>query len=157
MSDPEIDLAYIGRALQRLTAEVGSLRDDMFVMAAIVRRIDNNQDRMLDEIRAMQRQYDRLANRVGQITIGSATSNGNDSRRRLPSPCRRRSPGLSRREAAELLNGRLDISKYWSSCRALRRSHAAGKLRRKGLKSLNLRRKVVAPLRSGPQISGVPC
>jgi hypothetical protein len=86
MSDPEIDLAYIGRALQRLTAEVGSLRDDMFVMAAIVRRIDNNQDRMLDEIRAMQRQYDRLANRVGQITIGSATANGNDSRRRCLRP-----------------------------------------------------------------------
>jgi len=31
MSEPEIDLAYIGRALQRLT----SLRDDMNVLTAI--------------------------------------------------------------------------------------------------------------------------
>jgi len=37
------------------------------MMAAIVRRIDNNQDRMLDELRAMHRQHERLADRVRQL------------------------------------------------------------------------------------------
>ena len=35
-----IDLAYIGRMLQRLTTEVASLRDDMHVLTAIVLRLD---------------------------------------------------------------------------------------------------------------------
>jgi hypothetical protein len=62
MSDaPEtVDLAYIGHALPRLTTEVATLRDGVNVMAAIVRRIDNNQDRMLDELRAMYRQHERM-------------------------------------------------------------------------------------------------
>jgi hypothetical protein len=41
MSEPEIDLAYIGRALARLTTEVASLRDDMNVLTAIVMRLDS--------------------------------------------------------------------------------------------------------------------
>ena len=59
MSDtPEnVDLAYIGHALQRLTMEVATLRDDENVMPAIVRRIDNNQDRMLDELRASTKEW----------------------------------------------------------------------------------------------------
>jgi hypothetical protein len=51
-SEPVVDLAYVGRALQRLTAEVASLRDDMHVMSAIVQRLDNSQARMLEEMRA---------------------------------------------------------------------------------------------------------
>jgi len=69
MSDtPEsVGPAYIGDALQRPTTEVATLRDDVNVMAAIGRRIDNNQDRMLDELRAMHRQHERMANRVRQL------------------------------------------------------------------------------------------
>jgi predicted nucleic acid-binding Zn-ribbon protein len=66
-SEPLIDLAYIGRALQRLTTEVASLRDDMHVLTAIVQRLDNSQGRMLEELRAMHSQYSRLSNRVRQL------------------------------------------------------------------------------------------
>ena len=62
-----IDLAYIGRALQKLTSDVASMRDDMQVLTAIVLRVDNGQGRMLEEIRAMHRQHSRLAERVRQL------------------------------------------------------------------------------------------
>lgn len=64
MSDERIDLAYIGRALQRLTDEVASLRDDMQVLTAIVQRLDNSHTRLLTEIRATHSQVSRLADRV---------------------------------------------------------------------------------------------
>ena len=66
-SEPSIDLAYIGRALQWPTTEVASLRDDMHVLRAIVQRLDNSQGRMLEELRAMHSQYSRLSNRVRQL------------------------------------------------------------------------------------------
>ena len=66
-TEPMVDLAYIGRALQRLTTEVASLRDDMHVLTAIVQRLDNSQGRMLEELRAMHSQYSRLNNRVRQL------------------------------------------------------------------------------------------
>ena len=53
--DPMIDLGFIGQALQRLTTEVASLRDDMHVLTAIVQRLDNSQGRMLKELTAMHR------------------------------------------------------------------------------------------------------
>jgi hypothetical protein len=52
-SEPTIDLGYIGQALQRLTSEVASLRDDMHVLTAIVQRLDNSQGRILEELRAI--------------------------------------------------------------------------------------------------------
>ncbi len=51
-SEPTIDLGYIGQALQRLTSEVASLRDDMHVLTAIVQRLDNSHGRMLEELRS---------------------------------------------------------------------------------------------------------
>jgi len=66
-SEPVIDLGYIGQALQRLTSEVASLRDDMHVLTAIVQRLDNSQGRMLEELRGMHRQYSRLSERVRQL------------------------------------------------------------------------------------------
>ena len=52
MSDEGIDLAYIGRALQRLADEVASLRDHMRVLTAIGRRLDSSHTRLLTEIGA---------------------------------------------------------------------------------------------------------
>ncbi len=66
-SEPVIDLGYIGQALQRLTSEVASLRDDTHVLTAIVQRLDNSQGRMLEELRGMHRQYSRLSERVRQL------------------------------------------------------------------------------------------
>jgi hypothetical protein len=66
-SEPVVDLAYVGRALQRLTVEVASLRDDMHVLTAIVQRLDNSQGRMLEELRAMHRQQSRFGERLRRL------------------------------------------------------------------------------------------
>ena len=66
-AEPIVDLAYVGRALQRLTSEVASLRDDMNVLTAIVQRLDNSQGRILEEIRAMHRQPSRFGERLRQL------------------------------------------------------------------------------------------
>jgi hypothetical protein len=66
-SEPSVDLGFIGQALQRLSTEVASLRDDMHVLTAIVTRLDNSQGRMLEELRGMHRQYSRLSERVRQL------------------------------------------------------------------------------------------
>jgi hypothetical protein len=62
--DSAVDLAFVGRTLQRLVNEIASLRDDMDVMSAIVRRLDSNQARMLEELRAIHAQHQRTAARV---------------------------------------------------------------------------------------------
>lgn len=72
--EPVVDLAYIGRALQRLTGDVASLRDDMHVLTAIVLRHDREFERlntklddMLQQLRAMVAQHQRTAERVRQL------------------------------------------------------------------------------------------
>jgi hypothetical protein len=65
MSDePTIDLAFIGRSLERLTREVLTLRDDVAVLTAITMRLDGSHTALLTELRAMHSQHNRLANRV---------------------------------------------------------------------------------------------
>jgi hypothetical protein len=56
-----VDLAYIGRALQRLTSEVASLRDDMRVLTAIVLRHEETLIRILEQLTAMVAQNARIA------------------------------------------------------------------------------------------------
>lgn len=70
----EIDLNFLARQMERLTTEVGSLRDDMRVLSAMVLRLDNSRDRqeallsdMLHELRAMHAQYDRMNDRVRKL------------------------------------------------------------------------------------------
>jgi predicted RNase H-like nuclease (RuvC/YqgF family) len=72
-SEP-VDLAYIGPALQRLTSDVASLRDDMHVLTAIVLRHDREFERlntklddMLRQLRTMVAQHQRTAERVRQL------------------------------------------------------------------------------------------
>jgi hypothetical protein len=59
-----VDLAYIGRALQRLTTEVASLRDDMRVLTTIVLRHEETLIRILDQITAMVAQNARVVDRL---------------------------------------------------------------------------------------------
>ena len=59
-----VDLAYIGRALQRLTTEVASLRDDMRVLTAIVLRHEETLIRVLEQITAMVSQNARIVDRL---------------------------------------------------------------------------------------------
>jgi hypothetical protein len=63
MSEERVDLAFIGRAPQRLTEEVASLRDAMQVLTAMVQRLDNSHTRLLTEIRATHSQVSRLGDR----------------------------------------------------------------------------------------------
>jgi hypothetical protein len=69
-----IDLAYIGRALQRLTTEVASLRDEMTVQTAIIlrhettlMRLDETLNGMLSQITAMVSQNARVVDRVRSL------------------------------------------------------------------------------------------
>ena len=68
MSDERpITLEFIGAQLNRVLTELRILRDDVDVLAAIVRRLDNNQALMLDELRAMHAQQQRTAARVRSL------------------------------------------------------------------------------------------
>ena len=67
-------MAYIGRALQRLTTEVASLRDDMQVLTAIVLRhetmllrLDETLNGMLQQITAMVAQNARTVDRLRSL------------------------------------------------------------------------------------------
>jgi hypothetical protein len=65
--EPVVDLAFVGQALQRLTSEVASLRDDMRVLTAIVQRLGNSHGRLLEEVRAIHRQQSRFGERLRQF------------------------------------------------------------------------------------------
>lgn len=69
-----VDLAYIGRALQRLTSEVASLRDDMQVLTAIalrhetmLMRLDETLNGVLQQITAMVAQNARVVDRLRSL------------------------------------------------------------------------------------------
>lgn len=69
MSDERetVDLAFIGRALQRLTDEVASLRDQMTVLTAIVLRHERMLDGMLEEMRDIRREIAALVAQNSRI------------------------------------------------------------------------------------------
>jgi hypothetical protein len=62
-----VDLVYIGRALQRLTAELASLRDDMRVLTAIVLRHEETLIRILEQMQAMVAQNARIVDRLRAV------------------------------------------------------------------------------------------
>ena len=75
MSDERpVTLEFIAAQNQRILGELSILRDDVDVLAAIVRRLDNNQAMMLDELRAMHAQQQRTVARVRTLEEASHES-----------------------------------------------------------------------------------
>jgi hypothetical protein len=71
MSEQPVTLDFIAAQIQRVLGELRILRDDVDVLAAITRRLDNSYDRLVgemreirDELRAMHTQQQRTAARV---------------------------------------------------------------------------------------------
>jgi len=64
MVDEPITLELLARQQQRALDELGSMRDDMQVLTAMVMRLDGTVGLVLTELRAMHSQHSRLANRV---------------------------------------------------------------------------------------------
>lgn len=65
METPEsIDLNFLARQLQRISTDVGSLRDDMQVLTSIVLRQDGTLTALLQETRATHAQIQRMNERI---------------------------------------------------------------------------------------------
>ncbi|WP_428486339.1 hypothetical protein [Rhodopila sp.] len=67
MSDVPIDLTCLARQQRQILTDLGSLREDMSVLTAIVLRQDATSPALLTEVRAMHSQHGRLANRVRDL------------------------------------------------------------------------------------------
>jgi hypothetical protein len=74
MVDEPITLEFLARQQQRLLdemgamrGEMGTMRDDMQVLTAMVMRLDGTVGLVLTELRAMHGQHNRLANRVRRL------------------------------------------------------------------------------------------
>ncbi len=65
--DSTADLTMLVRQQRQIITELGSIRDDLSVLTAIVLRQDATLTALLTEVRAMHSQPSRLANRVRQL------------------------------------------------------------------------------------------
>jgi hypothetical protein len=63
------NLTILARQQRQILTELGSVRDDMAVLTAIVLRQDGTMSALLTEIRAMQGQRNRLANPVRGLEV----------------------------------------------------------------------------------------
>ncbi len=68
MSDePAADLSLIARQQRMMLSQMGTMRDDMAVMMAILQRLDGTVAGLVNEVRAMHAQHARLSTRVRDI------------------------------------------------------------------------------------------
>jgi|GEM_PF-1223641 hypothetical protein len=74
MADELVTLEFLAPQQQRLLEELslirdemGTIRDDMQVLTAMVMRLDGTVGLVLTELRAMHSQHARLANRVRRL------------------------------------------------------------------------------------------
>ncbi len=67
MAEEPITLDFLARQQQQILDELGTVRDDMQVLTAMVIRLDGTVGLVLKELRAMHGQHQRLANRVRRV------------------------------------------------------------------------------------------
>ncbi len=67
MSEGTADLSLIVRQQRQILSDIGTMREDIAVLTAIVLRQDATLTALLNEVRAMHSQHSRLANRVRQL------------------------------------------------------------------------------------------
>ena len=60
----DVDLKFIAKQLERMTADIGMLRDDINVLSAIVGRLDGSVTALLQEMRATHAQISRMNERI---------------------------------------------------------------------------------------------
>jgi hypothetical protein len=60
----EITLEFLAAQQEKILQEIGTMRDDMRVLAAMVQRLDGTVTGLVNEVRAEHARYSRLENRV---------------------------------------------------------------------------------------------
>jgi hypothetical protein len=63
----EPDLNFIARQLDRLIADVSSMRDELRVQGAMIMRLDASQTPILEEMRAIHAQIARMNDRIRKL------------------------------------------------------------------------------------------
>ena len=67
LASQQVKLLEEARAMRN---EMGQVRDDVRVMAAIVQRLDGTVQGLVSEVRAEHSRHDRLARRVDELETG---------------------------------------------------------------------------------------
>lgn len=62
-----VSLEFLARQNERILAELGNHRDTMEVLTAMVQRVEGSQQAIVIELRAMQRQFARMNDRVSKL------------------------------------------------------------------------------------------
>jgi chromosome segregation ATPase len=63
----DADLNFLARQNERILTEIGSLRDDMTVLTAMVMRLDGSHSALLQETRATHAQISRMNDRIRKL------------------------------------------------------------------------------------------
>jgi len=64
MSEKRVTLEYLAEQQRRMLADQRTMHDEMLVQGAILRRVDNTQGALLDELRAIHALLARVVDRV---------------------------------------------------------------------------------------------
>ena len=74
MSDNSVDLGLVARQQRQIMSDMGSLKDDMGVMTAILMRLDGTMSGLVNEVRAIHSQHSRLSHRVRALEAPNEAS-----------------------------------------------------------------------------------